>query len=139
MSDPITYNSAPEAPQPVEAPAPPKKKSGVLGRVIIIAIVLIAAGGYTAYRYFSGDITVKTPKVGECVTAAASNNDVENVKIVDCTDGKAADKVVGVLNDQKFSAFNASENPCTSFPTAESAIFYGKENSGFVLCLVPNK
>ena len=139
MSDPITYNSAPEAQQPVQAEPPKKSRSGLILIIIIIVVVLLAAGGYTAFRYFNGDITVKTPKVGECVTAAASDKDVENVKIVDCGAANAADKVVGVLNGQKFSAFNASENPCTSFPTAESAIFYGKEDGGFVLCLVPAK
>ena len=139
MSDPITYNSAPEAQQPPVQAEPPKKNRSGLVRIIVIVVVLLAAGGYTAFRYFSGDITVKTPKVGECVTAAASDKDVENVKIVDCSAANAADKVVGVLNNQKFTAFNASENPCTSFPTAESAIFYGKEDSGFVLCLVPAK
>jgi len=138
MSDPITYNSAPEAQPAIQAEPPKKSRSGLI-RILFVVVVLVAAGGYAAFRYFSGDITIKTPKVGECVTAAATDKDVDQVKIVGCGDAKAADKVVGVLNDQKYSAFKASENPCTAFPTAESAIFYGPENSGFVLCLVPNK
>lgn len=141
MSDPITYNPAPEAQQPAPVPAPPAKRgmsAWTIIRIVIAVGVLVIGGGIWAYNYFSGSITAKTPKVGECVTAAATNADVENVKIVGCGDAKAADKVIGVLNGQKYSAFNASENPCTSFPDAESAIFYGEENDGFVLCLVPN-
>jgi hypothetical protein len=139
MSDPITYTPAPGT-SPVEAPAPKKKMSvGTIIRIVIIGGVLLIGGGGWAINYFSGNITAKTPKVGECVTAAKSDADIDNVKIVGCGDATAADKVIGVLNDQKLSAFNASENPCTSFPDAESAIFYGKEKSGFILCLVPNK
>ncbi|NUR26989.1 MAG: hypothetical protein HOV83_14295 [Catenulispora sp.] len=160
MSDPITYNPAPQqgAPQqgapyggPIQPGVPPQQPeskgkaiakgvgAALLWRLVIGAVVLVIAGGWFAYKYFSGNITAKTPTVGECVTAAKSDSDVDNVKIVDCGAANAADKVVGVLNGQSYSAFQAAENPCTAFPTAESAIFYGKEKDGFVLCLVPAK
>ncbi|WP_027341869.1 LppU/SCO3897 family protein [Hamadaea tsunoensis] len=158
MSDPITYNPAPQgAPQqqpafggPVQPGVPPQEPSrgkaiakgigaALLWRLIIGAVVLVIAGGWFAYKYFSGNITAKTPTVGECVTAAKTDADVDNVKTVDCNSPDAADKVVGVLNDQSYSSFKASDNPCTAYPTAESAIFYGKDTNGFVLCLVPAK
>jgi hypothetical protein len=139
MSDPITYSPAPKT-SPIQTPAPKKKMTvGTIIRIVIIGAVVVIGGGGWLISYLSGNITAKTPKVGQCVTAAKSNADVDKVKIVGCDDASAADKVVGVLNGQKFSSFNASENPCTSFPDAESAIFYGKETDGFVLCLVPAK
>jgi hypothetical protein len=148
MSDPITYNSAPNGGQatgapaapPAPAPAPARKKSVLsIIRLVLVVGVLVVGGGSFAYNYFSGNITAKTPQVGECVTASKSDADVEKVKAVPCTDAAAADKVVGVLDNQSSKAFKAAENPCTSFSDAESAIFYGKEKDGFVLCLAPNK
>ncbi|NUT34084.1 MAG: hypothetical protein HOV79_13540 [Hamadaea sp.] len=141
MSDPITYAPAPQQPQEESKGKQIAKGIGkaLLWRLVVGAIVLVIAGGWFAYKYFDGNITAKTPTVGECVTDAKSDADVDNVKAVPCTDATAVNKVVGVHNNKTEAYFKATENPCTEFPEAESAYFYGKATSGFILCLAPNK
>ncbi|MCP2326362.1 hypothetical protein HDA40_004869 [Hamadaea flava] len=142
MSEPVTYQPAPQPQAPQESTGKKIAKgigAALLWRLVIGAIVLVIAGGWFAYKYFSGNITAKTPAVGECVTEAKTDADVDDVTTVSCTDSKAHDKVVGVINGKTESYFKTTENPCTDYPTAESAYFYGKATSGFILCLAPNK
>jgi hypothetical protein len=142
MSEPVTYQPAPQPQAPQESTGKKIAKgigAALLWRLVIGAIVLVIAGGWFAYKYFQGNITAKTPAVGECVTEAKTDADVDDVTTVACTDPKAVNKVVGVINDKTESYFKTTENPCTDFPAAESAYFYGKATSGFILCLAPNK
>ncbi|MEV6966915.1 hypothetical protein AB0M47_17540 [Hamadaea sp. NPDC051192] len=142
MSEPVTYQPAPQPQAPQESTGKKIAKgigAALLWRLVIGGIVVVIALGFGAYKYFSGNITAKTPAVGECITEAKTEADIDDVKAVACTDSKAHDKVVGVISGKSESYFKTTENPCTAYPDAESAYFFGKATSGTILCLVPNK
>ncbi|NUR70037.1 MAG: hypothetical protein HOU81_04390 [Hamadaea sp.] len=142
MSEPVTYQPAPQPPAQEESRGKQIAKGvgkALLWRLVIGGIVLVIALGFGAYKYLSGNITAKTPAVGECVSEAKTDADVENVTTVDCSDAKAHDKVVGVITNKSESYFKSTQNPCTAYPDAESAYWFGKSASGTILCLVPNK
>ncbi|WP_155374214.1 LppU/SCO3897 family protein [Catellatospora vulcania] len=120
-----------------ETPEPSKAKSAaagagkkILGYVVAAAVVF---GGYTAYNYLTGDITIA--KAGDCVNNAT---DVDDVKVVDCTSADAARKVAGVL-ENKTQADYDRDGICDAFPTTEYIIFVGKTNNGDIWCLEPLK
>lgn len=156
MSDPITYNPAPSGQPPLSQPQPPVQESkgktvakgigkALLWRLVGLAVVLLIGGGFFAYKYLSGNITAKTPAVGECVTAANSDKEVENVKTVDCSAADARDKVVGVLTDKTEAQANDQNEDtfaCKPFQATESWIYLESSagsGKGTILCLAPNK
>jgi hypothetical protein len=160
MSDPITYNPAPSGGQPPvqyqpqgEPPQPESRGKAVakgvgkalLWRLVGLAVVLLIGGGVFVYKYMSGNITAKTPTVGECVTAAKSDKDVENVETVDCGSAQAADKVVGVLADKTEAQANVQDEDtfeCRIFPTTQTWIWMESSKGsgkGTILCLTPAK
>lgn len=156
MSDPITYNPAPSGQPPLGQPQPPVQESkgkavakgigkALLWRLVGLGVVLLIGGGFFAYKYLSGNITAKMPTVGECVTAANSDKDVENVKTVDCASAEARDKVVGVLTNKTEAQANVQEEEtfeCRIFPSTETWIYLedsAGSGKGTILCLAPNK
>jgi hypothetical protein len=134
----VTDQAAP-APAPAggmgPAPKAPSKAGGVAKRIVMYVVVAAVVGlGGLAWKYFSGDPAVA--KVGDCLIEAAA----DDMKTVDCTDAKAAHKVVGKVDGKTEAEFKASDNPCTAYPTAENALWGGKEGSkGYILCLEPVK
>lgn len=156
MSDPITYNPAPTGQPPLsQQPQQPQGSTGkavakgigkaLVWRLVGLAVVLLIGGGFFAYKYLSGNITAKTPAVGECVTAANSDADIQNVKAVDCSSAEARDKVVGVLTGKTKAQANVQDEAtfeCKGFPATETWIWMedsAGSGKGTILCLAPNK
>ncbi|MEV0719927.1 hypothetical protein [Asanoa sp. NPDC050611] len=143
MSDQATPPAAPQAGapfgQPAGAPAPeaakPTKNRNV-GKILLrIAVPIIVVVGGIAWKFMSGDPTVAA--TGDCLIEAASADDM---KTVGCDDATAHWKVAGKVEDIKEADFNAQENSCTAYPTAESSLWMGKKGgNGDVLCLEPLK
>jgi hypothetical protein len=142
------HSHQPGAPQgggPVPPPAPtgetgaapkqPSKGRGVVKRIIgALAVLAIITVGGIAWKYINGDPA--TANVGSCLIEA----EAEDMKTVDCTDPKAAHKVVGKIDGKTEADFNASDNPCSAYATAESALWGGEKGSkGYILCLEPVK
>lgn len=136
----FTPAPAPAAPEAVE---PPKKSGGVvkkiIGLVIVAGIVIavkvgLGAGLGELWANITGDVT--TASVGDCVN---DWTDVNDAKVVDCSDPAAKSTVVGIVEDKftetAFSAQLAAGNPCSAFPTADSAIWVGGKGTGDVWCL----
>jgi hypothetical protein len=101
-----------------------------LRAVLGIVGVAVLAGGFLAYKYFTGDTDLA--KVGDCVVDAQNANDM---KTVGCGDAKAKFKVVGRVEGSYTSS--TAEGACKPYPSttdvmwAESA---GRQR-GYVLCL----
>jgi hypothetical protein len=148
MSDPITYQPAPQQPAQEESRGKQIAKGvgkALLWRLVIGGIILVIGLGYAGYKYLSGNITAKTPAVGECVTQAKSDADIKNVKAIDCTDAKATDKVVGVLADKTEAEAKINDEAtfaCKVYPATQTWIFMEDKagsGKGTILCLAPNK
>jgi hypothetical protein len=116
------------------APKQPSKGRGVAKRIIgALAVFAIIAVGGIVWRYLNGDPA--TANVGSCLIEAKA----EDMKTVDCTDSKAAYKVVGKIEGKTEAEFTASDNPCTAYATAESALWGEEGSKGYILCLEPVK
>jgi hypothetical protein len=148
MSDPISYTPAPApgAPEPAKESTAKKVGKSIGGRILIYGIILVVVllGGYL-YKVFTND--AELAKVGDCITENADANDM---KTVDCTDGKAAFKVVGVVDGTPAQAqAQDASHPCASFSTADTFLWMGDvpkgksqpnpDTKGKILCLAPNK
>jgi hypothetical protein len=127
---------APEGMGP--APKAPSKTSGLVKGIIALVVLVVLGGlGLLAVKLLNGDAPASA-KVGDCL--AGTNKD--EIKTVKCDDATAKHKVVGKLNDKTEAEFDAASqsNPCTAFPTAESAFWEGeKGGKGYILCLEPIK
>lgn len=156
MSDPITYSPAPSGQPPLSQPQPPVQDSkgkavakgigkALLWRLVGLAVVLLIGLGFFAFKYMSGNITAKTPSVGECVTASHSNADVKNVKAVDCSAADASEKVIGVLDNKTEAQANVDDEStfeCRVFPETQTWIWMESSSGsgkGTILCLAPAK
>lgn len=96
--------------------------------------VAVLAGGYMAYKYFTNDTDLAG--VGDCITAAASADDM---KTVDCTDATANYKVVGRA-EGSYTDSTASA-VCNAYPSTTDVFLAqgaGKQR-GYVLCLEATK
>jgi hypothetical protein len=120
----------PPGPQYGAPAAPPKKRTGlrIFGALVVIGIIVVVIFGYLASK--------KSPdaaKIGDCVSRSGGND----IKIVKCTDAKAAYKVVGKVTGQSQVAFNINSGRiCKPYPGTTSAFWKGKVGkSGYVLCL----
>lgn len=155
MSDPITYNPAPEGQPPLEqqpSAAPPQestaKKVGksILGRILVYGIILIVlAVGTYLFKVFTND--TELAKVGDCVTEAPK---AEDMKTIDCTDAKAAYKVLAVVDGTAGQAQAQDDShPCARFADATTSLWMGDvargatepkpSDMGKILCLAPAK
>jgi hypothetical protein len=124
---------------PAGAPAPEPVKSSKgsnVGKILLrVAVPLIVVVGGIAWKFMSGDPTVAS--TGDCLIEAASADDM---KTVGCDDATAYWKVAGKVDGIKEAEFDAKDNSCTAYPTAESSLWMGKKGgSGDVLCLEPLK
>lgn len=126
-----------------ETPAEPSKAKQVgksigkrlLGYGIVLVVVAI---GVAAYSYFNKDVT--TAKVGDCITETVKP-DASDAKVVDCTDAKAKNKVVGIVKDVPEADFDneaKAQQLCAAYPTWENVIWVGeKGGKGDAWCLEP--
>lgn len=138
------FGPAPDAEQGLgPAPAPPKKTAGrkVLGVLAAILVALVIGGiKFGVVNAIFGESLPKID-VGDCMIDAKA----DDMKAVDCADAAAAYKVVGKIENKTEAEFGQASdaNPCTAYPTAESAFWAGERKSnksgkGFILCLAPN-
>ena len=111
------------------------KGQSTLGKIRIIVVALaVVIGGPIAI--IAAQSAPSAAKVGDCM----SGQTAETLKKVDCTDASAAWTVVGRLSDKTEAQFDAEDDPCSSFPTSETAYWEGKKGEkGFLLCLAPKK
>jgi Tfp pilus assembly protein FimV len=135
--------AAPETPvtSPVVAPAPPKKKRGLLTGAVfgLIVLVLVAAIGVLVYLRLYADPT-KNATAGNCladlpIVAVGEDREVTNVRVVDCGDA-AATHVVEARIDNKTEAEAKSASVCEAYPS--STFIYRavpQGGTGYVLCL----
>jgi hypothetical protein len=134
------YPPQPAAPSQVAAPpqpTPPAKapsKAGGFVKRVVTSLVVAAVVGLAglAWKYISG--APETAEVGSCLTGQSA----DALKTVDCGEPTAEHKVVGKLDGWSEADFEASDNPCPAFPTAENFYWEGKKGGvGYVLCLEP--
>jgi hypothetical protein len=143
-----TFGAAPSAVPPAgeafgAAPAPVKKKGGVVkivGIVVAVLIVICLAGvGYLVKDALFGDKT-KSAQAGDCIgnvpaVTAGQDKQADNAVVVACTDVSAKYKVLGRV-EGKTEAEATDESVCAAYPETDSwfrAIASG--GKGYVLCL----
>jgi hypothetical protein len=128
---------------PVVQEAQPSKAKAVGGAIVkriigfAIAAAVIGVGSYV-WNVVTGDIT--TAKVGDCITESVKA-DGSDAKVVECTDAKAANKVIGIIEGVTDSQFTIKQQDlCEAYPAWEMVLWYGKEGgSGDAWCLEPIK
>jgi hypothetical protein len=140
-----------EAPAPYPGgpvPPPPAKKGGagkiigiILGAVVLL-IALCVGGGALLLNKAKTDPA--NAKVGNCLAGATMDSntaqEVNNIKVVDCTASDAKYKVVGVVPDKTRVEWDTDKDICSTYPTAESTLWQGAAGkAGSVLCLEPVK
>jgi len=121
--------------------APPPKKSPLRALLLsiggVVLLIVVALAGLALLNRNSA----ANAKVGDCLPAAATDNssdDASTLKTVACTSAEAESKVVGIVEGLNRAEFDAAENPCTQYATAESALWIGKTGSdGTTFCLEP--
>ncbi|MEV0267671.1 hypothetical protein AB0H43_02750 [Hamadaea sp. NPDC050747] len=128
MSEPVTYQPAPQPQAPQESTGKKIAKgigAALLWRLVIGGIVVIIGLGFAGYKYLQGDPTVKTPSVGDCITDSA---DADNMKVVGCTEATAVWKVAGIVDGSYGDSQKQDEtHPCMKFGDSwESALWIGK-------------
>jgi hypothetical protein len=143
------YGGAGEAPAPnpyAPVPPPPQKKTGRVVGIIVGAVVLllILCVGGAVLVFNNAKHDAANAKVGNCLEGekldSTTAKQVNNIKIVDCNSSTANYKVVGVVPNKTEAEFDANDQICKDFPTAESALWQGTQGkSGSVLCLEPIK
>ena len=136
MSDLFTIDQ-PES-EPSQAPRV-SRRGEALRLLGLLAGAAVVFGLVILIPKLSGRITQWTPAVGDCVTAAHSDEDVKDVKAVDCQDGAAASKVIAVYDGRDSNDMGSYKDPCANVPQWDSEIFYGQPHSGFILCLADLK
>jgi hypothetical protein len=122
---------------PGSAPEQPKKKRGILGRIIgAIVVVAVVAGGGLAYKYLTGDLTIA--KVGDCITETVKP-DASDAKVVDCSKPEAKNKVIGIVENIPQADMDDQDKAqliCDKYPTWENVVWFGKDKGrGDAWCL----
>ncbi|GAB2870797.1 hypothetical protein GCM10027176_85670 [Actinoallomurus bryophytorum] len=135
MSEPQQYGAVPPQPGPAFTPPPPQKRRG--RRIIALVVLALIVVGIVVAALASSGSNPDSAAVNDCVTKP--NND--SIKVVGCTSGDAALKVVGkVENKTQADVSLDSAGICKPFPTATSVYWKGKiGKAGYVLCLAPLK
>jgi hypothetical protein len=142
------YGGAGEAPGPNPyAPVPPPKKKtgrvvGIIVGAVVLLLILCVGGAVLVFNNAKHDAA--NAKVGNCLEGekldSTTAKQVNNIKIVDCNSATANYKVVGVVSGKTEAEFDANDQICKDYPTAESALWQGTQGeSGSVLCLEPIK
>lgn len=109
----------------------------IAGSAVVGALV-VAVAGFAALQFFSEE----TPVVGDCLTEAATADDMS---VVDCEGGDAYWSVVGADGTWQYGEFEAAQagEVCAEHPTTQQALWItsertvGAESEGEVVCLEP--
>jgi hypothetical protein len=140
-TDPLAGWQPRETDHEIKVPVAPKHAwslraismiAGIIGGLAMLVTFLIAPA-------LSGKIGAWTPSVGDCVTAAYTDEDVKDVRAVDCDDPSAASKVIAVYQARDVNDLGSFQDPCANVPDWDSEIFYGQPHNGFILCLKDTK
>lgn len=117
------------------SPSAPKKSN--TGAIIFLVLVVLgfAVVGFLAWK--QGHSDPDTAKAGDCVARSGA----DDVKVVKCTDAKAAYKVVGKVDGKtQVEASVSGASICKPFAGAKSVYWKGESGKqGYVLCLAPTK
>ncbi len=101
-------------------------KWGALGVVLVIVVVGVASA------VLLGRSEPRRAEVGDCLAGQAA----EEIEVVACDDSRAAYKIVGKIDSITQSDWDAKDNACEAYPTAESSFWEGTEGkAGYALCL----
>ena len=124
-----------EAPLPAAVAEPevkPRRRRG-LGLVVtavLLALVLIAAGGYYFLIYRTSPARAN---VGDCLSGTENPSEVANIKLIDCSDKSATFKVTKKITDQPK---DVNDTACAGIDH-DDVYWYGPEGkNGTVLCLL---
>ncbi|MET9952173.1 hypothetical protein ABZ135_11580 [Streptomyces sp. NPDC006339] len=110
-----------------QAPAPEKKKGGVLKKICgLVVLVIVAVAVKLGLPHLTGDAPVHA-KVGECVTVTGPD-DAPNVDTQDCSSGKAALFKVAQVHEGTFDLEKCDRNKY-------SALAQQLGSDKFVFCL----
>jgi hypothetical protein len=124
-----TFGTAPEAAEP------PKKKGGVLVKVLVPIVVLAVAG--VGFWFLNRDAAVNA-KVGDCFEESVATEqltDASGTKTIACTEANAKFKVVGIVEGKTFDQMDVNAD-CGQWPTAAFGLWLGKTGeAGKVYCL----
>jgi len=106
----------------------------------VVALVIAACIGISLFAFNNAKKDPANAKVGNCLAGdtmdSTTAQEVNNIKIVECTAGDAKYKVVGVVENKTQVQFKIDNNICGAYPTAESALWQGTSGKpGSVLCL----
>ncbi|MFF5976533.1 hypothetical protein ACFY7C_34020 [Streptomyces sp. NPDC012769] len=122
-SDP--FAATPGAPE--QAPAPEKKKGGLLKKIGgFVVLVIVAVAVKLGLPHLTGDAPVHA-KVGECVTVTGPD-DAPKVDTQDCSSGKADLFKVAQVHEGTFDLNKCDQNKY-------SALAQQLGSDKFVLCL----
>ena len=126
------YAAAPVAPAYVaQAPAPKKKRTGLIVAIVIVAVALVATGGYFGFRQAVGNRL--TPY---CRAAADVNSQIEDLNNELATASSDADldemsQVMGELIDV-FDQLRSASPPDTVAPALDTVYDYLTHLKGFI-------
>jgi hypothetical protein len=129
MSDPVV----PAAAGP--APAPKKRSTGKILLIVgIVVVALCAVGGFAAYKLLGAAVDVAYAE-GNCIDVNPTSTTAVTVtpKVVDCSDPKAAAKILDAVDGKTFAD---GEEVCGALPDAVSYIeITNLDGSKKLLCL----
>ncbi|MBT8227954.1 MAG: hypothetical protein HKP61_22765 [Dactylosporangium sp.] len=120
---------------PAGPPAPTSSGAGkillkVFGGLAVLAVVVVVGA---VALWLSRDEPAKAA-VGDCLTGQSA----DELKNVACDDSAATFKIVGKIDEMTQDEWQAKDDPCPDFPTAESSYWEGEAGkTGYVLCLEP--
>ncbi|QSB14133.1 hypothetical protein JQS43_21800 [Natronosporangium hydrolyticum] len=126
-------------PEPAESPVRRGVRlTALIAGSAVIGALVVAAAGFAALQFFSEE----TPVVGDCLTEAATADDMS---VVDCEGGDAYWSVVGADGTWQYGEFEAAQagEVCAEHPTTQQALWItsertvGAESEGEVVCLEP--
>jgi hypothetical protein len=135
--------AGPGAYPPPGAYQPPVRKKSSAPRIVILSIVGVLLIVGVIVGVISSRSSPDRAKVGDCLKGSSITSttaqDASDVKIVACTSSDAKYKVVGKLDNKSKTEFEVSQNPCTDFKDATSALWgQTKGENGYILCLADN-
>ena len=123
--------AAPAAPMYIAAPAPKKKKTGLIVAIVIVAVALVAAGGYFGFRQVVGNRL--TPY---CRAAVDVNSQIEDLSNELTTASAEADlDQMSQIMDQMITLFDQLRDanpPDTVAPSLDTVYDYLTHIKAFI-------
>ena len=121
----------PQQPGPSPHPVPGGSKRR---QITTLAVLLLLTGALIGASWYFTRSQAVNAKVGDCV----ANSGSDSVKIVGCSDSKAAYVVVGRVENKTRSEAGYLSTVCDAYQDkgAESMYWHGEQGKkGYVLCL----